>query len=74
MSITVGQVVGRIAVGVLKCTIATAASVYINYRIKGGPPVRELYRQVKAERKMAEGANKHFNGTIVLENGQYKVV
>ncbi len=53
MSITVGmvgKVLGRIALGLGVST----AMAYANYRINGGPPIREVYKQCREERIRAE--------------------
>lgn len=54
MNITVGKVLGKLALGIGATTIA----VYADYRIKGGPPLRQLYKTVKAERLRTEEENR----------------
>ena len=41
-----GRFLAKLGIGIA----ATSLAVYADYRIKGGPPIRQLYRQVKAER------------------------
>lgn len=74
MGIAVGKILMEVAKTALRCTLTAATSLYVSYRINGGPPIRELYRSVKTERENAEAAaQKQFKGKIVLENGEYHV-
>ena len=73
MGIAVGKILMEVAKTALRCTLTAATSVYVSYRINGGP-IRELYRSVKTERENAEAASaRKFKGKIVLENGEYHV-
>jgi hypothetical protein len=47
---TVGKVVGKVALA----AAGTSLAIYADYRIKGGPPLRKLYKMVREEREAAQ--------------------
>lgn len=66
----VGKVLGRVALGIGACTLA----VYADYRIKGGPPIRQLYKTVKEERIKAEAEERARKlEHIVYKDGEFTV-
>lgn len=45
------------------------ALTYVNYRLNGGPPIREVYKEVKREREHHEDeAFKANGGRIYVDN------
>ena len=66
----IGKVLGKVAIGIGATTLA----VYAEYRIQGGPPLRKLYKQVKAERAVAEEINRRACiDRIVCEDGDFRI-
>lgn len=47
------KAIGKVVLGVG----VSGAVIYADYRMRGGPPLRELYRTVKAERIRTEREN-----------------
>lgn len=61
--------IGKTAIRAVVGVAATALAIYADYRVKGGPPIRQLYRQVKAEREMREAGKP----VVLTENEGYTV-
>lgn len=48
------KAIGRVVLGIG----VSSAVIYADYRMRGGPPLRELYRTVKQDRIRTENENR----------------
>lgn len=56
---------GKLAWKVLFLVVGSTLVGYAEYRVKGGPPIRELYNQIQNERLAAVIAKAKRDGIVV---------